>query len=126
MASDWLRDHTRDRKKFNILFDELVTYGFRRNLLGLKPTSLIMNAVVVAVSSLVLYYMPAYFAEIHYIEQKLYVVLLVVALHSTYMLLAVGRNAVREASISYGRQQILSCGPLMESSTTPRPRSPRK
>jgi len=32
----WLRENTRDTKKFNVLFNENVTYGFRRNLLGLR------------------------------------------------------------------------------------------
>jgi hypothetical protein len=35
-CGDWLREHTRDRKRFKLIFEELVTYGFRRNLLGLK------------------------------------------------------------------------------------------
>jgi hypothetical protein len=35
----WLLDHTRpdDNKKFDLLFKENVSYGFRRNALGIKP-----------------------------------------------------------------------------------------
>lgn len=32
-----LRERTRDRKRFRILFDENSSYGFRRNLWGMKP-----------------------------------------------------------------------------------------
>ncbi|MDO9179545.1 MAG: hypothetical protein Q7U16_14685 [Agitococcus sp.] len=32
----WLLKETRDKEKFNLLFKENVTYGFRRNALGLK------------------------------------------------------------------------------------------
>jgi len=32
----WLIEYTRDTKKYALLFKENVTYGFRRNLLGLK------------------------------------------------------------------------------------------
>jgi hypothetical protein len=35
-ASRWLLTQTRDTKKFYILFQENMSYGFRRNLLGLK------------------------------------------------------------------------------------------
>jgi hypothetical protein len=35
-ASDFLREKTRDIQKFPLLFDELTSYGFRRNLWGLK------------------------------------------------------------------------------------------
>src|SRR5216683_2521057 len=34
-AADWLREETRDERKFNLLKGELIDFGFRRNLLGL-------------------------------------------------------------------------------------------
>lgn len=34
------RNSTRDQKRFHLLFDELVSYGYRRNLLGLRPYGL--------------------------------------------------------------------------------------
>jgi hypothetical protein len=37
---DMLRERTRDKKRFPLLFGELVSYGFRRNLWGLKPFAL--------------------------------------------------------------------------------------
>lgn len=38
----FLRERTRDKKKFLILFQENVSYGFRRNLWGLKPLGLVV------------------------------------------------------------------------------------
>jgi len=38
--SNHLRNSTRDQKRFHLLFDELVSYGYRRNLLGLRPYGL--------------------------------------------------------------------------------------
>lgn len=43
----WLLDQTRDRKKFNLLFNENIAYGFRRNCLGIKPL-----AITIAIGSL--------------------------------------------------------------------------
>ena len=37
VATKWLIDKTRDTDKFGLLFKENVSYGFRRNLCGLKP-----------------------------------------------------------------------------------------
>jgi hypothetical protein len=37
---DALRQRTRDKRQFPLLFAELVSYGFRRNLWGLKPFAL--------------------------------------------------------------------------------------
>ena len=36
----WLLNQTRDTEKFGLLFQENITYGFRRNALGLRPVSL--------------------------------------------------------------------------------------
>lgn len=116
-AASWLREYTRDKKIFNILFDELVTYGFRRNLLGLKIPSLCMNLVVLLVSSAILHFRPPYFDKIMYIDEKLVTVLSVVFLHSAYMLLAVNATGVRDASKAYGKQLILSCAALMKPTT---------
>src|SRR5665213_746722 len=46
-AGTWLRENTRDTKKFSILFNENITYGYRRNLLGLKWIALGLNLAVV-------------------------------------------------------------------------------
>ncbi len=44
-ASRWLLEHTRDQTRFDLLFAENMNYGFRRNLLALKPIALGIDAV---------------------------------------------------------------------------------
>jgi hypothetical protein len=46
-ATKWLLDHTRDKKKFALLFDENVSYGFRRNCLGIKPFAIIISIITI-------------------------------------------------------------------------------
>ncbi len=41
-AVRWLLNHTRDTKRFSILFQENISYGFRRNALGMKPLALMI------------------------------------------------------------------------------------
>jgi hypothetical protein len=43
---DLLREKSRERTKYPLLFDELVSYGFRRNLWGLKPFGLAVTSGV--------------------------------------------------------------------------------
>ena len=38
----FLREKTRDQKKFNLVFEENCNYGFRRNLWGMKPLGLLI------------------------------------------------------------------------------------
>jgi len=47
----FLRDKTRDRKKFNLIFEENCNYGFRRNLWGLKPLGVTLAVVALAATA---------------------------------------------------------------------------
>ena len=112
-ANAWLRDQTRDTSRFSMLFVENITYGFRRNLLGLKYVAIICNLVVICCCLGILFYPHAYFQALPRLEEKLVIVMAAVLLHTVYMIFAVNKNAVWEASRAYGRQLILSCGALM-------------
>ena len=47
-AGRWLLEQTRDPEKFGLLLAENINYGFRRNLLALKPIALGLDVVAVA------------------------------------------------------------------------------
>ena len=44
-ANAWLLEQTRDHDRFDLLFRENMSYGFRRNLAGLKTVALAMDAL---------------------------------------------------------------------------------
>lgn len=46
-----LRERTRDRQRFPIVFDANVGYGFRRNTLGLRPVGIIIAGATTAVAA---------------------------------------------------------------------------
>ena len=108
----WLREQTRDTKRFKILFNENITYGFRRNLYGMKWFALPLNLVVVVATVAML------------IEPRIFpgepppglevVVLVIAAIHGSLFTFGVSANAVREASDQYERQLALSCETLLE------------
>lgn len=106
-CGNWLRQNTRDTKKFSMLFGENITYGFRRNLLGVKALALGLNLIVVAVCLFILWRGSWDFDTP--LGNKTTVVLIVAAAHAAYMILAVNRNAVWDASRAYGRELILGC-----------------
>lgn len=116
-CGNWLRQNTRDTKKFPILFGENVTYGFRRNLLGVKILALSLNAVIVAVCAFILWRLSW---DTNTPQGSRATVVLVVAVaHAGYMFLAVGRAAVWDASKAYGRELILSCEAFLSQSRSP-------
>lgn len=116
-CGNWLRQNTRDTKKFSILFGENITYGFRRNLLGVKALALWLNAIVVAICSFMLWRMSWDIDTL--LGNKTTVVLVVAAAHAAYMLLAASPNAVWDASRAYGRELILCCESFLTQSKNP-------
>lgn len=48
-AVDWLLEVTRNEKDYPLVKDELIDYGFRRNLLGLKSVGILVAAGVLVV-----------------------------------------------------------------------------
>ena len=103
----WLRANTRDTKKFPLLFNENVTYGFRRNLLGVKWIALALNMAVVAIC-LVLLWRGNWGLNTE-LGRRTIVVLVIAAAHAIYMLLAVHPAAVWDAATVYARELLLSC-----------------
>lgn len=45
-AGNWLRSATRDKKKFNLLYRDNVTYGYRRNGYGLRWVGVVVSLAV--------------------------------------------------------------------------------
>lgn len=107
----WLREHTRDRAKFGILFEENMTYGFRRNLYGLRWPGLALNALVVAVCAYLLSPYGIWISETT--RTEIFTVLTIAAIHALYFLLFVTRKSVKEASDQFARQLVLSCEGLI-------------
>lgn len=104
----WLRENTRSAKKFPVLFAENVTYGYRRNLLGLKWPALAANLVLLLLCAFLLHKKEM----IDTGDETTIALLIVVALavvHSLFMAFGVTCAAVTEASRTYARQLILSC-----------------
>jgi hypothetical protein len=105
-CGNWLRQNTRDTKKFSILFSENVTYGFRRNLFGVKVFALCLNVIIAALCAFILW--RTSWAIYTPMGNKITLVLVVAAAHAFYMFLAVSRTAVWDAAKAYGRELILS------------------
>jgi len=110
MAGNWLREHTRDKSRFRILFEENVTYGFRRNLYGIKWPALGLNLVVVALC--VAYFWANSYAPA--LVPHVAMVLVFAIIHAVLFVFVVNRQSVVNASDDYGRQLFLCLETLGE------------
>lgn len=107
-ACSWLRENTRSHDEFKLLFEENVTYGFRRNLYGIKLPALALNLIVLLSCGAILYF--ADFSK--ETLQQVGMVGTFAAMHALYFLFVVTRASVLVASTQYARQLILSCETL--------------
>lgn len=105
-AATWLREATRDTNQFRIIYDENITYGYFRNLLGLKWISLALNAVVMIICILVLFQYVPWFKDI---ASSLRYVLAVSIIHGLYVMFGVTEARMKSASSRYARQLLLAC-----------------
>lgn len=124
-GGNWLRERAREETKYKLVFEENVTYGFRRNLLGLKWPGLALNAGVVAVCLLALWFRLPISADDDMSMRFIYV-LVVAAIHAAYFLLAVNQEAVEEGANQYARQLLLACETLATGAPLKKAPAPRK
>ncbi|MDQ8195116.1 hypothetical protein QEH59_11815 [Coraliomargarita sp. SDUM461004] len=105
---NWLRENTSDKERFSLLLEENINYGFRRNLLGLKGSALIVSltVVLIAIGSL-LFGMPIDASSS--MSTQLALLVGFAGIHSAYFMMYVTDDAVSEAAELYARQLILSC-----------------
>lgn len=97
-AGSWLKAQTRDPAKFRILFEENVSFGFRRNLLALKPLTILVSILSLMLIGLV------YFGRIP-LETRgpgwLLTGVAFILLYLLLTLLTVRKQWVKEAANSY-------------------------
>lgn len=103
-VGNWLRENTRDHEEFRLLFEENITYGFRRNLYGIKWPALALNLLVLIACGVLLYLNKFSAGTIGQVEM----VGAFAAVHALYFFLVVTRQSAVAASNQYARQLILS------------------
>ena len=114
-CGNWLREHTRDTKKFALLFAENITYGYRRNLFALKPVALIADCFLIVISLAAwVAYRPSLDSEA---ATRLLIIGGIAVGHILLLLTTATESAVQDASHGYARQLFLSCETLRTPTT---------
>lgn len=118
-ATRWLLEQTRDTSKYSLLFTENISYGFRRNMLGMRWIGL--AAAMLAAIWLVLdtaVALPATWADLGGLlvtmptGHRLGVTICAAA--AAVWILGVSRDRVRAAAFSYAERLVAACESLAD------------
>ena len=113
-ANAWLLEQTRDHDRFALLFIENMNYGFRRNLAGLKPLALTLDAVAIV---LILGQAAALWIElipktIDSLTAEWWMSLAFTTGHSLYFCVWIRGEWVRLAAERYAKRLLAACDEL--------------
>lgn len=104
-AVDWLLEHTRTGGGALFLLDENISYGFQRNLFGLKPYGIALSVISLAAHALLLFVVEID-AERFWFGVALCLPLAVLV---CVWLLVVNKSAVVDASLAYAKRLLANC-----------------
>ena len=111
-ANRWLLEHTRDRARFDLLFTENMNYGFRRNLLGLKPIALGIDAValMLVIGMAVASWTGEFASTIQALPPGWWVSVVITAGHTLLFAAYTRTDWVLMAAETYAQQLLAACG----------------
>jgi hypothetical protein len=106
-AVRWLREATRDSKKYPFVFIENVNYGFRRNLLGIKPIALLFCFIAFLFSSLQAWRITE--GHLSLTPNNLVIAITISIIGLLFWSFAINANFVKTAAFTYAKSLIESC-----------------
>jgi hypothetical protein len=109
----YLRENTRDRDKFRMVYQENVNYGFRRNLWGMKPAGVFLSLVGLVACVLALI--------VNYATPMVWVAITGALLNGSllvWMTLRVSPKWVRLAGVAYAERLLATCDSLKSDELT--------
>lgn len=125
-ASDYLREVTRNTKKFKLLFADNITYGFRRNALGLKSIGISMCASTIALQLAIVgaRFFSAKARDIRSLAASMngydWIVLGVAFGLLMMWTLYFTKSNVKSAAYDYAKKLVLACDTLEASAASPK------
>jgi hypothetical protein len=123
-ATAWLLTQTRDTRRFALLFQQNIYYGFRRNLWGLKPIGYVTTLVSALASSALLTnrYHPGH----HALQPEWIIATTVVWIFFGWWALRVNSAWVRTGAEAYAKELLAACDILAAPTSENKPRVKKK
>ncbi|SEQ71011.1 hypothetical protein SAMN05216232_3092 [Virgibacillus subterraneus] len=106
-AVNWLREHRRDKSKFAIVQTNNASFGFGRNLLGLKPIGIIISLISLLLNLLGVYL--RYEMKITLIPLEIWLSFMFSLLITFSWILIINEKMVKSLAYSYAKSILATC-----------------
>ena len=115
-ANSWLLEHTRGRPQFDLLFAENMNYGFRRNLLALKPIALCIDmlALIFMICMAVVYGTGEIPSTVQNLSMEWWVSVAITVGHTFLFVKYVQPDWVLKIAETYAYQLLAACDSLQD------------
>ena len=113
-ANRWLLEHTRDRTRFDLLFRENMNYGFRRNLLALRPIALGIDAfaLLLVIGAAIASWAGQFTSTILALSPEWWTSMTITTVHTLFFIAYIRADWVRTAAETYAQQLLAACDSL--------------
>lgn len=112
-ATSWLIEQTRDRGRFGLIFRESMNYGFRRNLLALKPWALALDTGILLILALRLQpWTGSIGATLDLVSMSAGVCAVLIFLHMLAYVFVIRPDWVRVTANEYAQRLLAACDVL--------------
>lgn len=106
-AVKWLLEKTRDNKKYHLLYQDNINYGFSRNMLGIKPLGILFSLLSLGINVLGIFQKYQFtFVEI---PLKVYISFLIGIFFLFLWTTFVNKKWVKSTAEAYARTLLSSC-----------------
>lgn len=106
-AIKWLREKTRDKKKYYLVFQENIHYGFSRNLWAFKTYAIIISIINIFMNFVGIYL--TYKFDLIKVKPEIWVSIIVAILFLVIWIAFINRKSVRLSAYAYARALIAVC-----------------
>ncbi|MDE0093260.1 MAG: hypothetical protein OXO49_02000 [Gammaproteobacteria bacterium] len=116
-ACSWLREQTRDKEKFHLLTEENINYGFRRNIFGLKPFTITLDLLLVALHICLLVLMSIELQWMETVPTSLFEsmgISFIALMHLLIVVFIINPGWVRTQAETYAKRLLSSCDELQK------------
>jgi len=106
---DYLRQRTRDKAKYSLIFNENMSYGQARNLLGLKPIGILICVILLVIQSISIYKNYGVGLNISAVPILELISVVIILLLLSFWIFFVSTKQVYSAGVNYGKALLESC-----------------